>query len=180
MKHAKFKKLVDMYKDSIYSHALYFLGNRPDAEDVTQEVLIRAWKHVESIQKRTAKAWLIRVTHNLCIDYARRHKASRRVMKKEDMAVLEATAVSKEVESNPQQLTEIADIKSKVLSALQELPEQLRSVIMMREINEMKYEEISEALEIPLNSVKVYIHRGRNALKVALRKTLAEEIGLTL
>jgi len=170
MNSSRFNKIVHDYKDRIYSHALYFLGDRRDAEDVTQEVLIRAWQNLHTIRQRTTKVWLMRVTHNLCIDYARRYKSVRKVMQSEDMSVLEANTPSSLIESDPEQVVENADMSKQILSALQKLPNNLRSVVMLREIQDMKYEDISKVLNIPLNTVKVYIHRGRQELKTILRQ----------
>ena len=101
MKRACFKKIVDKHKDWIYSYALYFLGNRMDAEDVTQEVLIRAWQNIDTIHQRKTKAWLTRVTYNLCNDYARRRKARANVMQSEDISLLEIKMETYVNEANP-------------------------------------------------------------------------------
>ena len=177
MRKARFKKIVEQHKDRIYSHALYFLGNRPDAEDVTQEVLIRTWKNLDSIYLKTTQAWLMRVTHNLCIDYARRRKSGVTIVQHDDLSILDTKAAFSGNGTDPHKDAENSDLRRQIYTALQKLPEHLRSVIMMREINDIKYEEISQALDIPLNSVKVYIHRGRNELKKALDKSIAKEIG---
>ena len=131
MRKAHFQKLVPTYKYQIFSFALYYMGNRPDAEDITQEVLIRFWKHFDSINKKSTKAWLMRVTHNLCIDYARRRKKSA------DLRNEDTVLVSHE---NPAADAEQADLKKRIFSALQSLPERLRAIIMMRELEGMKYE----------------------------------------
>lgn len=98
-------------------------------------------------------------------------------MQSEDMTILEARTTSSMAESDPEQLVENADLSQQILSALQRLPDHLRSVIMLREIQNMKYKDISRALDVPINTVKVYIHRGRKELKTALRQSLVEEIG---
>ena len=177
MKSSEYKRLVDEHKDRIYGHAFYFLGDRRDAEDVTQDVLIRAWENIGAIRRRKAKAWLMRATHNLCIDYARRISSRAKVVRSEDMSMLEDRTVSSLRESNPEQLMEDAVLSGQILSALQQLPPSLRSVIMLREIEDMKYKDISRVLGLPLNTVKVYIHRGRQELKTALGALLAEETG---
>jgi RNA polymerase sigma factor (sigma-70 family) len=177
MNSSRFEKIVSEHKDRIYSHALYFLRDRRDAEDVTQEVLIRAWQNLESIRQRTTKAWLMRVTHNLCIDYARQRKASGNVIRSDDISILEKRTASSLSESNPEHVVENAERLQQILSALQKLPDTIRSVVMLREIQDMKYEDISHTLDIPLNTVKVYIHRGRKELQSSLRQSITEEIG---
>ena len=68
----KYKKYVSEYKNLVYSHALYSTGNREDAADITQEVLIRLWNNMENIKTQTVKSWLITVTRNFCIDMNRK------------------------------------------------------------------------------------------------------------
>ena len=165
---------MNRHKDGIYSQALYFLGDHREAEDVTQEVLIRAWENIAKIRKRSARTWLMRVTHNLCIDYVRRAKSGGRAIKSEDMSILEGRAASSLRESDPEQLLVDVELSDRILSALRQLPESLRSVMILREIQDMRYEEISRALDIPLNTVKVYIHRGRQELQRALRPSYLE------
>ncbi len=173
MRQSHFTTAVLAFKDRIYSHAYYFLGNRPDAEDVTQEVLLRAWQNLHAIRKPTLKAWLMRVTHNLCVDTLRRHKARQMVPAQEAgdewNAPLPLVAAD-----DPQAAAEQGELQRHLAQAIQRLPARLRSVIIMRELQDMSYEEISSTLGIPLNSVKVYIHRGRRHLRAALAHLLEE------
>ncbi|MDZ7413644.1 MAG: sigma-70 family RNA polymerase sigma factor [candidate division KSB1 bacterium] len=173
MRHAHFTTAVLAHKDRIYSQAYYFLGNRPDAEDVTQEVLLRAWQNLDAIRKPTVKAWLMRVTHNLCIDTLRRHKAQQVVRTPEASDGCEM-GLPLVAEDDPQVNAEESELRRHLLQAIQRLPVRLRSVIIMRELQDMTYEEISSALDLPLNSVKVYIHRGRKLLRAALGHLLEE------
>lgn len=173
MRHAHFTTAVLAHKDRIYSQAYYFLGNRPDAEDVTQEVLLRAWQNLDAIRKPTVKAWLMRVTHNLCIDTLRRHKAQQVVRTPETSDGCEM-GLPLVAEDDPQVNAEESELRRHLLQAIQRLPVRLRSVIIMRELQDMTYEEISSALDLPLNSVKVYIHRGRKLLRAALGHLLEE------
>ena len=177
MRKARFEKIVEQFKDWIFNFALYYSGNRPDAEDITQEVFIKAWQNLDKIQKKMTKAWLMRVAHNLCIDYARRRKSSAKVLQFTDMDFLDYKTVTATTSSNPENEVMSNELTEQLYRALQALPEQLRSVLMMREINDMKYADISKALEIPLNSVKVYIHRGRAELRKSISPLLAERNG---
>jgi RNA polymerase sigma-70 factor, ECF subfamily len=67
-----YKTLVNRYKNKIFSYALYMVKNRMDAEDISQEVLIRLWKNMGKFKLPAAGSWIMRTTHNLCIDYLRR------------------------------------------------------------------------------------------------------------
>ena len=66
MKENEFLVLVDRYKARIYHHTLYLLGNREDAEDITQETFIKAWEHRGKLCPKTARSWLLKCAQNLC------------------------------------------------------------------------------------------------------------------
>ncbi|MBT8386878.1 MAG: sigma-70 family RNA polymerase sigma factor, partial [Ignavibacteria bacterium] len=73
---SKFNFLVEQHKNRIYNYALYMLRNRMDAEDITQEVMIRTWQNINKFKFNAARAWIMRTTHNLCIDYLRKNQLS--------------------------------------------------------------------------------------------------------
>jgi RNA polymerase sigma-70 factor (ECF subfamily) len=168
MRRAQFTEVVLAYKDRIFSQAYYFLGNRPDAEDVTQEVLLRAWQNFDDIRTPTLRAWLMRVTHNVCIDTLRRHRSRRAVVENKDYDDEARRVPADGPDYDPERSTEQRELQCQLEEAVRCLPARLRSVLIMRELMDMRYEEISMALGIPLNSVKVYIHRGRKLLRAAL------------
>ena len=70
---------------------------------------------------------------------------------------------------------ETADFSDVLQQALEELTEPYRSIVILREVQQLKYEEISEALELPLNTIKVYLHRGRRKLRIALQEYRNDE-----
>ncbi|RKY58229.1 MAG: RNA polymerase sigma factor SigW, partial [Candidatus Latescibacterota bacterium] len=74
MDRGRFEKLVDRYKDRIYTFAFYFLGNREDAEDATQEVLVKIWEKGDTADPNHIDGWIAKVTRNICIDMERRRR----------------------------------------------------------------------------------------------------------
>ena len=164
MKKTKFKTYISQYKDLIYSQAYYFTKNTEDAQDITQDVLIKLWHHLDNVPRKSAKAWLLRVTKNLCIDHSRR--------KRELVASAMATnsdgdEFQLDIEDyglNPEQKIINLDSKERIMHAIHKLPEKIRNVVIMREIHDLKYDDIADALEMPINSVKVYLFRGRKLL----------------
>jgi len=164
MKKTLFKKNVAQFKDLIYSQAYYFTGNSEDAADITQEVLLKLWNYLERIQQNAVKSWLLKVTRNQCIDYSRR---------KRELAVSFVAHNSEENEYplnrmdeglNPEQNAINQDLKDKISFAIHKLPPKIKNVIILREIHDLKYEDIASSMEIPTNSVKAYLHRGRKLL----------------
>ena len=74
IKETRYHILIRQYKNLIYGYAFYMMKNRMDADDVTQEVLIKIWKNIDSFNYLSAKSWIMKTTHNLCIDYLRKKK----------------------------------------------------------------------------------------------------------
>lgn len=164
MKKTKFKIYVSQYKDLIYSQAYYFTKSTEDAQDITQDVLIKLWHHLDNVPRKKAKAWLLRVTKNLCIDYSRRKRellASAMVVNSDGD---EFQYEQEHYGLNPEQEAINLDLKERIMNAIFNLPDKVRNVVIMREIQDLKYDDIATALEMPINSVKVYLFRGRKLL----------------
>ena len=171
----RYRFLIQQYKNKIYTYSLYMLKNRMDADDVTQEVMIRIWQNIDKFNILAAKTWIIKTTNNLCIDYLR--KRSIAVNREFEIDEFFEDTYSKNHNSeNPYLITHFKMVASKVKEAIQRLPENLRSVFVLYEIEEMKYEEISKALDLPINSVKVYLLRARKKLQEELKDYEAHEV----
>jgi len=171
----RYRFLIQQYKNKIYTYSLYMLKNRMDADDVTQEVMIRIWQNIDKFNILAAKTWIIKTTNNLCIDYLR--KRSIAVNREFEIDEFFEDTYSKNHNSeNPYLITHFKMVASKVKEAIQRLPENLRSVFVLYEIEEMKYEEISKALDLPINSVKVYLLRARKKLQEELKGYEPQEI----
>lgn len=175
LKNPRYQFLVQQYKNNIYTYAMYMLKNKMDADDVTQEVLIRIWKNLDRFNILAAKTWIMKTTYNLCIDYLRKRSVAvnREYYIDEDLAETVRTMKS---EDNPFLITHLNMMASTVKKAIMELPENLRSVFILYEIEGMKYKEISKALDLPLNSVKVYLLRARKKLQEELKNYEAHEV----
>ena len=155
MKRLQFKNIVADNKNLIYNQALYFTANREDAEDITQEVLIKLWHNMDKIKRNSLKAWVLKVTRNLSIDYSRRRK-EQPLENKNDLLI--------DLQANPEKEAINADLMEKIMRVINQLPEKMRSIVIMRDIQDLKYRVIAETMKLPLNSVKVYLHRGRKLL----------------
>jgi RNA polymerase sigma-70 factor (ECF subfamily) len=169
-----FQNLAGRHRDRIFTFACYCLGNREEAEDVTQEVLLRLWHNWQRVEEERVVAWLIHVTRNACIDAIRKRKTYRSFVAQDPEG--EVTAIARSAEPGPGAAVEAADFRRHLERALREIAEPYRSIVILREVQDFKYEEISEALDMPLNTVKVYLHRGRRMLREQLR-AYASEMG---
>jgi RNA polymerase sigma-70 factor (ECF subfamily) len=140
----EFKKTVDRHRHRVYTFAFYSLGNREEAEDVTQEVLIRLWQNWNTLNQESLTAWLNR---------------------------FEGTSA----EPSPEAYTESNEMKLHIRHALAEINEPYRSIMILREIQQLKYEEIADTVDLPLNTVKSYLYRGRRMLRDRLKETISNE-----
>jgi RNA polymerase sigma-70 factor (ECF subfamily) len=149
-----FQELYESYARDVYRFALYLSGDRAVAEDVTSETFIRVWSSPEPVRLATVKAYLLAIARNLCLMEHRRW--SRRQALDETLA---------DSGRNVARETEAKDELSRVLRALEQLPEADRAALLMRADEGLAYEEIAAALGLPVATVKVKIHRAR--LKLA-------------
>jgi RNA polymerase sigma factor (sigma-70 family) len=175
LKQTRYKLLIQQYKNKIYTFSLYMLKNKMDADDVTQEVMIRIWKNIDHFNILAAKTWIMKTTNNLCIDYLR--KRSITVNREVEIdEVFENSYSNYSKKDDPCITTHIKIMASKVKETIQLLPENLRSVFVLYEIEGFKYKEISKMLDMPLNSVKVYLLRARKELQKKLKNYSPEEV----
>lgn len=174
MKKKQFKIVVNTYKDLIYNYAFYFINNRQETEDIVQEVLIKIWKNLNVVVNANQKAWILKTTKNLCLDQLRKRKKMNYSIDENSgqQDIFENVKLSFDSLENEIEQKDIQQIFLKILS---KLPERIREILILREVMEYSYYEISESLDISLNTVKVSIHRGRKILQTLLAPILFEE-----
>lgn len=145
----------------VYRTAYYILNNEQDAMDASQEALIRIYKKIGSYEERALfKTWVQRIVTNICIDKFRRTKPSVSI---EEHEMVFASPVS--VEDEVLSAGTIRDIHK----AMELLPEHHRAVVVLRYVNDFSYQEIAEALNLPINTVKSYLFRARQQLQTLLQ-----------
>ncbi|MEW9053250.1 MAG: RNA polymerase sigma factor SigW [Neobacillus sp.] len=166
-----FADIVEIYKNSIFQLAFRMLGNRHEAEDIAQEAFIRAYTNINSFnQDLKFSTWLFRIATNLCIDRIRKKKPDYYL--DAEVSGTEGLTMYSQLPSNtplPEKELESLELHDTVHKEIMKLPEKYRSVIVLKYIEELSLNEISEILEMPLGTVKTRIHRGREALRQQLR-----------
>lgn len=167
-----FDSAVEQHQRRIFSFAYYLLHNREEAEDVTQEVLLRLFRHRRKVEPERMGAWLLRVTRNACYDLLRQ----RRTRNRHTIEIDEEVALQLPDQDTPSPETQAGTtaFRRRLEEALQELSEPYRSVLILREIQGLKYREIADTLEMPLNTVRVHLHRGRRKLRERLHEDYAD------
>ena len=165
---AAFEELVNRYERKIYRLAKNITQNREDAEDVTQDAFVRAYRALAQYDPtRPFGAWMYAITARLCIDFHRR----RRVKTVSLTRTEEGTAgEDREWElpdpsEGPEALVERSDEAAQLEALIDRLPPDYRLAILLRHAHDLSYEEIAEATDAPLGTVKARIHRARNLLR---------------
>ena len=162
-KKSRFNKYVLSYKNLIYNHAYYSTGRIEEAEDITQEIFIKLWRHMNSIEKKKMRPWLLRVTKNQCIDRSRKIR-ERHFSEFEEQGQNSMEDQLMDERANPEEEVIQSSSVENIMGILNRLPEKIRSAVIMRDIQDLTYDLIAESMDMPLNTVKVYIHRGRKML----------------
>lgn len=157
----EFKILCERHSDEIYRYARGLLANQTDAEDATQEVLLRLWRHLPRLNLFNLRAWLLRTTRHYCLDQIRR-QSNRSAPQPQADDFLDYQP--DECVVDPSLAADNSLRLEQAHRALLKLPENLRSVFVLYEVNGLRYREIAQTLGIPLNSVKVYLSRARERL----------------
>ena len=156
--------LVVEHGDAIYRLALSVVRDQALAEDVAQEALVKAWLALPSFRgDASLRSWLLRITHNTAISTLRRRRAV--VIDPLDMPE-EPTRIERSVESRVQ--GEV--VMDHFIEALDTLDELSRSIVVLRELEGLSYDEISEVLDVPMPTVKTRLLRARRRLSNVLRE----------
>lgn len=157
----EFKILCDRHSDEIYRFARSMLANPADAEDATQEVLLRLWNRLPTLYPFNLRAWLLQTTRFYCLDQIRRRKKLAAPILSENE---EPVDQADEHAVDPSVAAESSSRLEEAHKLLLRLPENLRSVFVLYEVNGLRYREIADVLGMPINSVKVYLLRARERL----------------
>lgn len=161
---AAFTTLYDRYVDRVYRHVRYRLSDRTEAEDITQEVFVRAWKAIPRYRRTGAPflAWLTTIAHNLIVDSYRRSGRT---------TSLEKTGLPEQVdEINLEAVVESTLSREKVRDAILKLKDDRRRVTMMRFIDGLSYREIARAMNKSEGAVRVTQHRALQELRKLLER----------
>ena len=155
----QFRQWVEEYQDQAWSLARRLLNDPSEAEDVCQEAFVKLWHHQDSIDPQKSMAWLMKVTRNGCLDRIRRRKLG---------VELQEWHLSDQPVAEPQQDAEHSELGSWLQMAITRLAEPYRSLVLLRDVQQHRYQEVAEALEMSLAQVKVYLHRARKQLREEL------------
>jgi RNA polymerase sigma-70 factor (ECF subfamily) len=168
-----FEQLVLDNQNKVYTLAVRMVGDREEAADLAQEAFLKAWKGLESFQGDSSfSTWVYRLTTNVCIDFLRKRDRRREVTPALSLDDEEAAwAEPGDWSQDPQHQLEREELHQAVARGLEALPDHQRQILTLRELSGLSYQEIGDALDLDLGTVKSRIARAR----LALRKMLLAE-----
>ncbi|MEO8257395.1 MAG: sigma-70 family RNA polymerase sigma factor [Acidobacteriota bacterium] len=154
--------IVRQYWRKVFNIAYKFVGKHDAAEDLAQDIFLKIFKSLNTFDRRANfQTWLISVSRNLCIDHYRSVRKERETIDR-DVDPNELSPASHEI--SPMAHLEQRDRVVLLRHALSELPDTLKTAVLMRDIQEMTYQEIADRLHLPEGTVKSRINRGRTEL----------------
>jgi RNA polymerase sigma-70 factor (ECF subfamily) len=161
-RHARFKASMTPHMDQMYNYAMYLTGERDEANDLLQETFLKAYRFYDKYEEGTnAKAWLYRIMRNTYINEYRRLKRLPDLVEFDEQ--ISAPYFAPDVQRSATQF-EGELFGDEIATAIARLPEKFKSVIMLRDVEDLPYEEIAEALDIPVGTVRSRLHRARALL----------------
>lgn len=166
-----FEELVTKYQQKVYSIAYGIAHNQQDALDITQDVFIKIFRKLKDFRGASSfYTWLYRITTNLAIDFQRRRKKVTQV--DFDEKILEEPTVEarkgEDTKFDPSEILERKEIHGAILKAIEMLPEDQRAAVVLRELENLSYKEIAEAMNCSLGTVMSRLHYGRKKLQETL------------
>jgi len=163
MNQNEFVQLVAPFKDKVFRLAKRLLVSREEAEDATQEVLVKLWSKNEGLaQYNSIEAVAMTMTKNYCLDQLKSKRAG-------NLKIVHTNFTDREV--SLQQKVEDSDSLNWVEKVINQLPEQQRLIIQLRDIEQYEFEEIAKILEMNETAIRVALSRGRKTIREFMVKT---------
>src|SRR6188474_267071 len=170
---AAWEAIVRLYRRKVFNVAYKFVGRHDQAEDLTQDVLLKLYKSLDTFDRRANfQTWLISVSRNLCIDHYRAVRKERETINRDvDPADYSPAAPDTRADTQLEQRDRVKLLRR----ALDKLAPTLRTAVMLRDIQELTYQEIADRLHLPEGTVKSRINRGRTELARQIQRLREEQ-----
>jgi RNA polymerase sigma-70 factor (ECF subfamily) len=179
-----FNELVRQFERRVFGLVFRMLGNREEAEDLAQEVFVQVFKAIDQFRGESKlSTWIYRIAINLCKN-RNKYLQRRHAHQQDDIEALGDRAPMSSAKgttsgsiARPDDMLVGLQVERVVQDAIQQLEEDFREVLILRDVEDMSYEEIGEITGLPSGTVKSRIHRARERLREAIETKLGEKIG---
>jgi len=164
----RFRDVALPHLDEVYTLARYLMRNTDDAEDAVQECYLRALRHFDSYRGPAMKPWLLAILRNVCnAEFTRRARGEIPTDYAQDESVTEEMPMWQEPQASPEKVILRQQDSATIRRLVTELPAPFREAIVLREINDLSYQEIAEVAGVPVGTVMSRLARARAMLRSA-------------
>lgn len=167
---ARYAEIIERYQGKLFAYLYRLIGNREEAEDLLQDVFIKAYKNLHSYDaSRKFSSWIYRIAHNEAVNYIKR-KSLKRFISWEDISSTKDKLESSSTEEGADNMWIRKESIKEVDEAINKLPIKYKQVLLLRYFSDKSYEEISEILGKPVNTVGTLINRAKKRLSEEMEK----------
>jgi RNA polymerase sigma-70 factor, ECF subfamily len=160
-----FERQAEKVFPSVFGTALRLTRSREDAEDLAQEAIVRAYDAFDRFDGTNFKAWMLRIVTNLYINRYRQRQRGPQLGSLDDEGVIEPMSVESEI---PDRVLFDNTVGAEIEEALAKVPEDFRMAVVLSDIEDLSYQEIADAMGVPIGTVRSRIARGRSMLRKSL------------
>ena len=177
-----FRELVERYQRKVYSICYGMLKNPEDSMDVSQEVFVKVFRYLEKFNFESSfYTWLYRITVNMCIDFIRKNAKLRSVefddgVSRDGEVAGEEHIMPSTLGMNPDKAYGRKELREKMLEALESIPEKHRTILILREVEGLSYEELADVLKISKGTVMSRLFHARKYFQDALEEYLQGDL----
>jgi len=174
----RFERVVMPHLDAAFNFARWLLRSRPDAEDVAQESLVRAWRFFASFHGEDARPWLLQIVRNTSYTWLEKNRAGEMTTEFDENVHGDRSFTSHAAgvaPATPETAAIAADERERLTRALESLPPRSREVMVLRELEGYSYKEIAAIVSMPIGTVMSTLARAREKLQNILSPGIARE-----
>lgn len=157
-----YTELFKQYQSSLYLYLYRMCGSPETAEELVQETFYRAMVSMKAEHAKYARAWLYKVARHLFIDWYRKYRGEKQMNQELEKQGVENTY------RTPEEVLTAREHTIRIQQVMKKLPEQYRTILLLREMNELSYKELCEILDMNMNQVKVTLFRARERFKAEM------------
>jgi len=166
-----YREIVSRYQKKLFVYVYHLLGNKEETEDILQNVFVKTFNSIKHFDiKRKFSSWIYRIAHNESVNYLKR-KSRKRFVSWEDVSTSKDKLETSSDEESPDDLWLKKELRKEVQDALDKLPQKYREVLVLRYFLNKTYDEMSDILGKPANTIGTLLNRAKKKLSQVIKKT---------